>query len=150
MCWIGWFQRFLLILESTFPDCPFLSLPAWAIKSSLLKILTTSAAQRCRNGFPGEGAVSFLLDTPQIWHPPGSWRSLRSGRDHPGFLSPSATENMSRLWGTSGDISFNQVFTALVALGISTVSVTSLLWQRQSAVESPKSQLNHIIGSLQG
>lgn len=57
---LGGFKDFL-VLESTFSNCTFLSLPAWAMKNRLLKILTTSAAQYHRNGFPGEGAVSSLL-----------------------------------------------------------------------------------------
>lgn len=64
VCWICWFQRFLLILKCAFLNYPFLSLCDWAVKGSLAKILTTSAAQHCRNGFPGECAVPSLLDAP--------------------------------------------------------------------------------------
>lgn len=64
VCWIHWFQRFLLIFKCAFLNYPFLSLCDWAMKGSLAKILTTSAAQHCRNGFPGECAVPSLLDAP--------------------------------------------------------------------------------------
>lgn len=61
---LGGFQDFFLSWSLHFQIALFF--PCMLGLWYLLKILTTWAAQRCRNGFPGEGAVSSLLDAPQI------------------------------------------------------------------------------------